>query len=1577
MQENTLPKQTVATRHNNPLNVKYGAATRKFVDSGEAELGEKAKDGGRFLRFKTPEIGFTAAKDLLFGGNYKDLDIDSAMKKWSNSGYGSSEIAPDIDPITKVAQLTEDERSKVVQSMARREGFGADLPEDDEGEGVKPPASTSSTGATKHYKLTDKKTGKTITAALKAPPTPEDMKKIFSDREKHEFQRGVSEKKEKERPLTAKIADVLFAPSEFVAPEVKPPEEVKKLSIPRRVARIGQETLSGLISPEGIATTLPAIAGGPVGLAASGIAGLLQLGTGFPKTTISGEGAELDYEGSPAYEQAKATLQDPSLENVARSGLVGLGLAGGVAGTKIGLARGKAPAVVPPTRPNTNLPAVIERSEVSAGPKPIEAEFVEPVTYRDVPEPTPQPTRGVGGIPQRAAIPEEAGPVVTPPGPPRLPARGEQPVRGQGFTMGAPREILPTIERPFESPAPPARPSNISEVIKYGGEEGSRLTSEPTGFIVKAPEVGEEVTVPKLLKENSQTLLTRKENPATPEQAAIIDEILQQRGILPDDNEIFPIETPAEAPIAPTAPVDRGTTGKGGKPLTAEEFAKGRSEERGGQLPSEQGTELSKRVWDTIIEGERTRKANLPPEGERRVPIETKIESGNKWLLDTSTGVLKNMVEGARGRMKQDIEAILADRGVEVERRAPVVESPVQTPKPAATPAPKPAAAPKAPAAKPPVAKEAPKKPVAETTKATKVEAPEAPAKTMEQMLQESLAAIKGKKAGVKSEPKVESPIAKKPVIEEPTTINIPEPEPAATPTLDEAAFTKYNEWLEDMVSMDTVESSRLREIAEQGKQAGLDSDTVIQDLIDNMPRIKGATNKARIAAHRVFRSGESGFGTIDLFTRLGRKAKGTEAEGPINEAKKQITFMEKTLTKPERVIGRMGESGLELERKLEDAQWNRDTLKGQVDVLAHDAFRNLTPKEAGVRYAVMSDGSEVRLNTGNMDKYVNWNDGTYVPKPGVQRIIKVRGSLEDVISNGAKPANEKIAKAAEFYNKAIDILATEGEASEVSLFTQGNKRIPFTKADFESWPRGYTEGFFKSLSPEKKAALAKELAANKGLTIKEATSLLENEKLFPDLTTRAGTRRLFKQDSFVIDPQIFFDKVNSFSGRVGLSKALGPNDIKSSLVAPLLQKIANEGFDNDFATSTVRRLVGKEGKRDKPAPGEATAYKAITNLNNARLMTSFVINNLGGITPMVARVGGVNTFKGLAAYLSNMEVARRMATLSGARKGGIIEGESNFVGKHLGINASEKFIRTWADQSGRVAVNQLVTHLNEVSKASPEFIRGKKLLDSLVGKDSLELIERGTPTPDELSRAGWQLAKDAHGLINPATFPAAWDGVANNFFTNVALQYKRMAGQSMGSLIESFRLNPARTIATLSIVSPILGEIIGDTGSALFGLASGGLTGEGSTKAAIEDVKARGESLQKGLIPLLQRQKTTAGKRGESFGLELTDTQAKLVARYIDNMNRGFALGLIGDLIYSTAYWGGMAAGDIAAGGWSPAYEFGIDIAKSIMNKGKDLGYLLIPQRLGSAMKRSEERMKPKGTPLVRPPRLSFPRLP
>lgn len=107
---------------NNPLNMKLGGATQKYVDSGVATKGRAAKDGGNFLNFTSRDEGLKAAQDLLFGPNYNTLTVDAAMKKWSNSGYGG-DIVPSIKT-KKIGDLSREEKVTLVAAMIKREGNG-------------------------------------------------------------------------------------------------------------------------------------------------------------------------------------------------------------------------------------------------------------------------------------------------------------------------------------------------------------------------------------------------------------------------------------------------------------------------------------------------------------------------------------------------------------------------------------------------------------------------------------------------------------------------------------------------------------------------------------------------------------------------------------------------------------------------------------------------------------------------------------------------------------------------------------------------------------------------------------------------------------------------------------------------------------------------------------------------------------------------------------------------------------------------------------------------------------------------------------------------------------------------------------------------------------------------------------------------------------------------------------------------------------------------------------------------------------------------------------------------------------
>lgn len=121
----TRAETTIAIRNRNPLNIKYGTATQKYVAQGLASISRVLPtDGGRFLKFQSAAAGFRAAVELLTSPLYTSLDLNSALKRWSHNGYGAEIVArTPIDPSTRITNLEQEHLKQVVAAMAHAEGY--------------------------------------------------------------------------------------------------------------------------------------------------------------------------------------------------------------------------------------------------------------------------------------------------------------------------------------------------------------------------------------------------------------------------------------------------------------------------------------------------------------------------------------------------------------------------------------------------------------------------------------------------------------------------------------------------------------------------------------------------------------------------------------------------------------------------------------------------------------------------------------------------------------------------------------------------------------------------------------------------------------------------------------------------------------------------------------------------------------------------------------------------------------------------------------------------------------------------------------------------------------------------------------------------------------------------------------------------------------------------------------------------------------------------------------------------------------------------------------------------------------
>lgn len=120
-----------ADRNNNPLNIKASNYTAGFGGVlGQDQAG--ALDSGNFLVFDSPEAGFAAATELWRNGSkYQNVDVGTALERWSGGGYGG-ELASSVglDPNQDAQSLSNEQLHTLQQAMAKREGFsGADVPD--------------------------------------------------------------------------------------------------------------------------------------------------------------------------------------------------------------------------------------------------------------------------------------------------------------------------------------------------------------------------------------------------------------------------------------------------------------------------------------------------------------------------------------------------------------------------------------------------------------------------------------------------------------------------------------------------------------------------------------------------------------------------------------------------------------------------------------------------------------------------------------------------------------------------------------------------------------------------------------------------------------------------------------------------------------------------------------------------------------------------------------------------------------------------------------------------------------------------------------------------------------------------------------------------------------------------------------------------------------------------------------------------------------------------------------------------------------------------------------------------------
>lgn len=657
---------------------------------------------------------------------------------------------------------------------------------------------------TKKYKIIDHDSGISHVVALGKPPTEEDAARIIDSFRQDKINK---EKEEGNRSLFSKegflprLAELVHAPSEAIAPQGMAQEDVEKLPIHQRVGRLAQETASGLISPEGLAL-LGTAATGPLGMAGASIVGGGQMLMNAPETV-------------------QQALEHPSIETIGRAGILGAGLIGAGEGlgkgvTGFGAREGfVAPRpslrdVMEEQRGVLNQQAVDKAANTSRLPavRPptpiIDAEFVDPIkaTYRDVPVQPPTPPEQLTG----GQLQIGPGRIIEAPGTIADTdyVRGITPkeVKGTAAKKGvrATKKTLSSHEGEH-TPVVPEEVQNVPDEVKNitpgptSKEKIEGINKEKVTEINEPPAKpkAEEKPLEKIenswIREQETSVLKQMLPGSRGQMAREINTVLNERGAFPKEKVIeVSKETPAPAPK----------------------------------------TEVVPKKVEPKVESKKETPAPKVPKAETKV--ETKIE----------TPIDENSPEAKKARQQEHVKNFYESKKTQEAKNmendfSSSLERSIEQRK----------------------AKKA-------KINEIKVKSPLEPQKSgidfvvdeIEKKFPGAMNSEDGIRKVVDSRMGDYTPAQKEQIIGELLKHRKMGTEGFEEKSqLNEASFNKYQELLNDLINHgEKVGHLVLRDIVQHGKDAGLDQETIVNDLIDNAhPETNSLSNKAWNAAKKVF----------------------------------------------------------------------------------------------------------------------------------------------------------------------------------------------------------------------------------------------------------------------------------------------------------------------------------------------------------------------------------------------------------------------------------------------------------------------------------------------------------------------------------------------------------------------------------------------------------------------------------------------------------------------------------------------------------------------------------------------------
>jgi hypothetical protein len=115
---NSTSNAQISFTHNNPLNIHYGDFAKEYGGTKGHVDGD-----GNVAMFQDFNTGITAARDLLFGPNYRDLTVSQARQRWV--GGPSTSIPYIVQAMggdKRLRDMSIEEKEKLIKQFAKWEG---------------------------------------------------------------------------------------------------------------------------------------------------------------------------------------------------------------------------------------------------------------------------------------------------------------------------------------------------------------------------------------------------------------------------------------------------------------------------------------------------------------------------------------------------------------------------------------------------------------------------------------------------------------------------------------------------------------------------------------------------------------------------------------------------------------------------------------------------------------------------------------------------------------------------------------------------------------------------------------------------------------------------------------------------------------------------------------------------------------------------------------------------------------------------------------------------------------------------------------------------------------------------------------------------------------------------------------------------------------------------------------------------------------------------------------------------------------------------------------------------------------